>query len=1790
MLKTKRILSVFLIFIFLLTTVFGPVFPASTVKASTANLLRNPSFEEVGGSQGRDALYWNMGDSENGWTSQAEAITGSRYAWTQPGKGIWQDITIPETGLYRLSANARARGNFAVLGLRKADGTVIKSVNVPGKDTMVGKREEVRDIFLVKDENIQAFYGYGDSWCHVEDVELIKQNLITDAAFEGDLTKWNIVSGSNTVGIRTVTHGAIEVKAVYVDTNDEVSQTISVPVTGTYDLSAWISAENDGGSFGIKKADGDTVKNISKAENNDFQKYVLEDIALKANDQIKVFLASVNGKVTADSFELTYKAPAVDGNPPTATNLSVSGNVRKGQTVSGGYLYTSEDGYREGNSKFKWFISDAEAGDYTELAGKTGKLLELGNEYTGKYIKFEVIPADVFGKEGTPVKSTAVGPVAESILKNSGFESGKLDWSYDGTFTYNDGSNGIAYIDPGPDNYLSQIVTVPTTGCYELMVRFNSVQKEGAEFGIRFPGGSTIQSAAAPENASSAVSKIGNILLEKGSQVEVYVTGINANDQYIEIDDVCLALDGADITPVPVLKNIVSLSGENQLGIPVIDYADKKVTFKVPYGTDKKALNPKITVSEGASITPASGEVRDFTNPVTYTVKGSDNSEQNWTVECKTADREITIDSSNQMIKDAFNWAKPKAKSYVRTGKTGLINRDETFSKGPEIKSYMPSYWAGYAHRYAFYSRDMVHQMAGAHLLGLDNENFSMLKAFAGTANESSKWYPAWAINFDGSIFKLDYNDENSFVREVPAVFELVEKSYKMYMWTGDKKYINDEVMWKYYTEAVTDFIAMHDGTLPNGVAEGTGNGIFDGSCTYNERGSETPIEAGDAIASQYQAILSYAELQKARGDNAGSVATLKRAQDLKDYFNHTWAEKSGTKEYARVHNASGMKYTGFGKENSWFMPMKLITEAGAKNDAYLDFIAKSVEGGLEAAAAGGTAPSNIEAYTYLPDTFFPYNRNEDAWKWMKYIIGQRDITHEVSSQGTNGDYPEISYTLIGQTVEGLMGVQPDAPNDKVSTISHLPGEIGWLELNHIPLGSHDLYVRHDGVTKTTVKNNEGTAAITWEAGFYGNYKTIKVNGKDQNASHKLINGLQVSYAAVPVAAGEMAAAEVTPIAAGGMTVRGEGGKSAISTEGGTLKLTARIVPENATNTAVNWSVRNAADGTATDIAEIDSSGLLTAKKNGKVEITAAAADGSGVSAKVTVTITNQVEKVYLSDLNWTTATVGYGNGPLKDTAYDGEYRISLGGVEYDKGISTHAQSTIIYNLDGKYDSFLAAAGPEDERLGNTSTSVSFEIYGDGIKIYDSERVTQGQVKNINISVKDIKELKLVVTDAGDGINSDSAVWANAYLVPVQKGQNPPEDGQNPSGNNGNSTGSNTDSSYKIDVAPDGSVKLIPQATLEGTTLKAEIGTDVIQKAFEQSKPDSKNIKKVVIELREDKTAKAFEVQLPADSLNSGDNKRQLSVETSIGSVTVPGNMFSNGEFAADKTVALVISSTDKTLLSKEILKKTGTRPVIDLSIKADGKVKEWKNQEISIAAAIAYTPAPEELKNPDHIVVYHIDGKGKMTLIPNAKYDTVSKKVSFTTTQSGRYAVGYEKKTFKDIKKSKAGKQIEVLVSKGIIEESSSGYFYPKADLTRAGLIEMLIRTLGLSAKVESNFSDVKPGDKSYEAIGIAKKLGLVNGENKKFSGDKKISRQDMMVIVARALQVSGKLNASKDMSYLNRFKDTPQIAPYAKESIAMLVKEGIITGDGKSLRPSANVTKEEMAVVLYRIYKLSK
>ncbi|KPK86316.1 MAG: hypothetical protein AMS27_05275 [Bacteroides sp. SM23_62_1] len=108
------------------------------------------------------------------------------------------------------------------------------------------------------------------------------------------------------------------------------------------------------------------------------------------------------------------------------------------------------------------------------------------------------------------------------------------------------------------------------------------------------------------------------------------------------------------ISAGPVLSSrndIVSFILPVQTGNAEIDCVNHTVNIEVATGTDLTCLVPEITPSEKAIISPASGEIQDFSDPMIYTVTAEDGTSQVWTVIVTVKTISLTIQLNDSGIK-----------------------------------------------------------------------------------------------------------------------------------------------------------------------------------------------------------------------------------------------------------------------------------------------------------------------------------------------------------------------------------------------------------------------------------------------------------------------------------------------------------------------------------------------------------------------------------------------------------------------------------------------------------------------------------------------------------------------------------------------------------------------------------------------------------------------------------------------------------------------------------------------------------------------------------------------------------------------------------------------------------------------------------------------------------------------------------------------------------------------------------------------------------------------------------
>lgn len=487
-------------------------------------------------------------------------------------------------------------------------------------------------------------------------------------------------------------------------------------------------------------------------------------------------------------------------------------------------------------------------------------------------------------------------------------------------------------------------------------------------------------------------------------------------------------------------------------------------------------------------------------------------------------------------------------------------------------------------------------------------------------------------------------------------------------------------------------------------------------------------------------------------------------------------------------------------------------------------------------------------------------------------------------------------------------------------------------------------------------------------------------------------------------------------------------------------------------------------------------------------------------------------------------------------------------------------------------------------KVGVTSSSSSV-VSADGIPIlkFKFKSIAIGSADVTLVGVTALKPPILAATSFSPNVTKSVTVSTATSQQPGGSG-NPP-----PSGNGNNPSPV---------TSPPGTVEV--QTTKQGESARAGLDASTYVSALGQAPMDQQGNKVVTVVLKPKVDVNQYIVTLPKEAFNATkpkaqDSDKKVEIQSPLGTITLPDNMFKWKDLGTTpSSIEFSIAKADTSSFSPQLKEKTQNKPVIELTFKINGEVVAWKNKDAPVTVSVPYTPTAKELQNPEHIVIRYVDGDGKVIKVPSGKYDAATGKVTFTTTHFSMYAVAYEETTFDDIQGiSWAKKQIEVLASKGVINGTTESTFAPSANITRADFLKLLVETLGLHAEVEGNFDDVQPADYYYEEAGVARQLGISAGVgNNKLNPKDFISRQDMMVMVERAINIAGtnvKVTGTVPVPVdMNTFIDFVNVASYAKDSIKTLIQHGLVEGDGKNLHPTGNTTRAEAAVLLYKLYYL--
>jgi hypothetical protein len=470
----------------------------------------------------------------------------------------------------------------------------------------------------------------------------------------------------------------------------------------------------------------------------------------------------------------------------------------------------------------------------------------------------------------------------------------------------------------------------------------------------------------------------------------------------------------------------------------------------------------------------------------------------------------LVLESSDARLVEGFNWAKRQAMAYVFDGDP----------VGPWYEAALPG-------REAFCMRDTAHQATGAHVLGLARHNANMLRRFAENISDSKDWCSYWEIDRYNRPAPVDYKSDTEFWYNLPANFDILDSCYRMYVWTGDTTYINDPVFLNFYDRTVYDYVERWDLSLDRVMKRQRRMNLGDafdprkrfqtsrGIPGYDE-GNPNYALGIDLLNAQYAGYSAYGRIQELRGNREAARIFLKKAAGVRELVNNAWWDEKGQFFYS--HIGPDYKLQGRGGLDLLYRD---IVDDGPK--------ARSAAGELLAAIKKDPSSRGIEGQSHQPEVLYRYGFADVAYTQMM------DLTRENRARR---EYPEVSYSVIGAMVTGLMGITVDPVSPFQAAVEGgfvdrivrtLPGlgTIAWAELRNLPIRANEVRVRHEGGRKSVFANQAGPALI-WEAAFDGTHETLSVDGRPTKARiDRRPPGRTISSVRVPVGAGGIVTVEI---------------------------------------------------------------------------------------------------------------------------------------------------------------------------------------------------------------------------------------------------------------------------------------------------------------------------------------------------------------------------------------------------------------------------------------------------------------------------------------------------------------------------------------------------------------------------------------------------------------------------------------------------------------------------------------
>jgi hypothetical protein len=289
----------------------------------------------------------------------------------------------------------------------------------------------------------------------------------------------------------------------------------------------------------------------------------------------------------------------------------------------------------------------------------------------------------------------------------------------------------------------------------------------------------------------------------------------------------------------------------------------------------------------------------------------------------------------------------------------------------------------------------------------------------------------------------------------------------------------------------------------------------------------------------------------------------------------------------------------------------------------------------------------------------------------------------------------------------------------------------------------------------------------------------------------------------------------------------------------------------------------------------------------------------------------------------------------------------------------------------------------------------------------------------------------------------------------------------------------------------------------------------------------------------------------------------------------IPFNVSISNSNAAVNGTTVVLSPVEFTITATYNGK---TATVDKFSSFVDRTIEITADQAKKITTAVVLEPNGSLRHVPTRVTV--IDGKYYAVI--NSLTNSI-------------YSVIWHPVEFSDVTAHWAKATINDMGCRMVISGVGQGNFEPDRDITRAEFAAIVVRALGLApGNGTSSFTDVSTSDWYCGYVKTAAEYGIITGyDAATFGPSDKITREQAMTMIARAMKITGLKSELKDSEIrdlIANYSDGSVTSDYAKTSIADCLKTGMVTGrTSDTIAPKDCITRAEVAVIVQRLLQKS-